>query len=49
MNNVVNAKRGKLCLRKSQHLLPALVKGDDAQVQLVLRLEHHLAKELGEK
>ena len=42
MNDVVNAKRGKLCLRKSQHLLPALVKGDDAQVQLVLRLEHHL-------
>ena len=42
MNDVVNAKRGELCLRKSQHLLPALVKGDDAQVQLVLRLEHHL-------
>ena len=42
MNDVVNANCGKFRLGEAQHLLPPLVKGDDAQVQLVLRLEHHL-------
>ena len=42
MNNVVNANGGKLGLGEPEHLLPPLVERDDAQVQLVLRLEHHL-------
>ena len=42
MNDVVNADCSKFRLGEAQHLLPPLVKGDDAQVQLVLRLEHHL-------
>ena len=47
MNDVVNADCGKFRLGEAQHLLPTLVKRDDAQVQLVLRLEHHLSGEKG--
>ena len=42
MNDVVDADGGKLRLGEPEHLLAPLVEGDDAQVQLVLRLEHHL-------
>ena len=49
MDDVVDADGGELGLGEAEHLLAALVEGDDAQVQLVLRLEHHLAEELGEK
>ena len=49
MDDVVNADGGKFRLGEPEHLLPPLVERDDAQVQLVLRLEHHLAEELREK
>ena len=49
MDDVVDADGGELGLGEAEHLLAALVEGNDAQVQLVLRLEHHLAEELGEK
>ena len=45
MDDVVNANGGKFCLGEPEHLLPPLVERDDAQVQLVLRLEHHLGAE----
>ena len=49
MDDVVNSDGGKFRLGEPEHLLPPLVERDDAQVQLVLRLEHHLAEELREK
>ena len=42
MDDVVNSDGGKFRLGEPEHLLPPLVERDDAQVQLVLRLEHHL-------
>ena len=42
MDDVVNPDGGKFRLGEPEHLLPPLVERDDAQVQLVLRLEHHL-------
>ena len=44
MNDVVDADGGELRLGEPEHLLAPLVEGDDAQVQLVLRLEHHLGE-----
>ena len=44
MDDVVNPDGGKFRLGEPEHLLPPLVERDDAQVQLVLRLEHHLGE-----
>ena len=44
MDDVVNSDGGKFRLGEPEHLLPPLVERDDAQVQLVLRLEHHLGE-----
>ena len=47
MNDVVDSDCGEFRLGESENLLPPLVEGDNAQVQLVLRLEHHLGDKRG--